>query len=179
MPSSAIPACLAVTSWHTVIIGDSLPILIICPFCPTLISSKLSAYYGPHLLWRWCHFCMSSHRTVPCVISCQQKKILSLCPFCPLLIRHRSTDTKCVSWNLPSSFNLHCLSVLWSPSVFFLFCPSVFLSHSRASASVPGSTLSCLYPCIASCQFIFLCCCQSVLWPSLSEVTLQPLSSLL
>lgn len=88
MSSSPIPACLAVTSWHRVIISDSLPILIICPFCPTLISSKLSAYYAPYVLWCWCHFCVSSHRNVTCVISCQQKK--KNCHFVPLSIVNSS-----------------------------------------------------------------------------------------
>lgn len=116
----AIPACLAGTSWRTVITGDSLPILIICPFWAALISSKLSACYAPYLLW--CHFCPSSHWTVAGIISCQQKRktLLVLSPSPSLIVNGFS-----VSWNLPSS------SICAVP----LFLSSFFTVHQFASVT--------------------------------------------
>lgn len=143
MSRSAIPACLAVASWHTVIIGDSLPTLTICPFFPTLINSKLSAYYAPYLLLCWCHFCMSSHKTVTCVISCQQKKqnIVTLLSFYPLLIFYRFS--KCDKWNLTLSvcaasvsFGVGLLSIL---SISF---PQSLKSFSKPTSQILSAHVS-------------------------------------
>ncbi len=143
MSSSAFPACLAATSWHMVIIDESLAILIICPFCPTFINSKLPACYAPYRCRAGtisaCHAAVDR-----CITVCQQKKnVLSL--HCPLIQRLFFTVTVC---QLKSAilFNLCHHSVLWSLSVPFLFCPSVCFSHSKASAKVPDCILSCLRP---------------------------------
>lgn len=123
---SAIPACLAVTSWHTVIICGSLPILIICPSCPTLINGKLSAYYVPYLLW--CRFCVSSHATVNCVISCHFIVLLSIVnssPSHPVCQLESAISCQSVSFGLCllSSLSISFPQSLQSFSKRARFCP--------------------------------------------------------
>lgn len=170
MPSSAIPACLAVTSWHTVIVGESLTRLIICSPCPSLIRSKLSVYYAPYLLWCWCHFCVSSHRSVTCVISCQQRKKKTV-----TLLSFVHQEFFAASVNLPFGI-CHLSSICGVPLSFGL--SSFFSGHQLPLSLQSFSKCVRFYPLMSTSIYsfmsltIFLCSCQCVVRLSLAEVLL-------